>query len=435
MTGGDGWIARARNGVAAGLLAAAPVVPGELHAQEGAERDALRVFLDCSDFICDDDYFRRAVPFVNYVRDREDSDVHVLIISQQTGAGGNLVTLDFIGRAEFEGMDDRNVVSIPPDTPEAEELERISRGIAAGLVRYVARTDILERIRIEYEAGEGEQAVTSPQDDPWDFWVFQVSMSGGLEAEDRQDEISLEARLSANRVTDALKIETSIDAEYTEENFDVNDSTTVTSLDRNYELEALAVWSIGDHWSVGGTTSLEHSTFSNREVAIRLAPALEYNLFRYEESERKQFTILYTLGINRFNWREETLFGKMSETRLDQSLRGSVSVRQPWGEVGGDLQLSHFVDDIGANRISGGAFLDLRITRGLSLDLRAEASRVRDQINLPVGDATPEEILLELRELQTGFEYDFSVGFSYRFGSIFNNVVNPRFDSGFGRRF
>jgi len=432
MTGGNGWIVRARSGVAAWLLAAAPVV---LHAQEGQERDALRVFLDCSDFICDDDYFRRAVPFVNYVRDREDSDVHVLIISQETGAGGNSITLDFIGRGEFAGMEDRNVVSIPPDTPEAEELERISRGIGAGLIRYVARTDILERIRIEYEEIEGRQAVASLQDDPWDFWVFQVSMSGGIEAEDRQDEISLEARLSANRVTDALKIETSVDGEYTEENFDVNDSTTVTSLDRNYELETLAVWSIGDHWSAGGTTSLEHSTFSNRELAIRVAPALEYNLFRYEESERKQFTILYTLGLNRFNWREETLLGKTSETRVDQSLRASASVRQPWGEVGGDLQLSHYIDDVDANRISGGAFIDLRITRGLSLDLRAEASRVRDQINLPVGDATPEEILLELRELQTGFEYDFSIGFSYRFGSIFNNVVNPRFDSGFNNFF
>lgn len=435
MTVGNEWTSRIREGIAGSLLAAALSMPAELGAQATPRGDVLRVFLDCSDFICDDDYFRRAVPFVDYVRDREDSDVHVLIISQETGAGGNSVSLDFIGRGEFEGMDDRNVVSIPPDTPEAEELERISRGIGAGLIRYVAQTDVLERIRIEYEQAEGEQSVASPQDDPWDFWVFRASMSGGIEAEDRQDEISLEARLSANRVTDALKIETSIDGEYSEENFDVNDSTTVTSLDRNYELEVLAVWSIGDHWSVGGTSSLEHSTFSNREVAVRVAPALEYNLFRYEDSERKQFTILYTLGFNRFNWREETLFGETEEVRFDHSLRASVSVRQPWGEVGGDAQLSHYVDDIDANRLSGGAFLDLRITRGLSLDLRAEASRVRDQINLPAGDATPEEVLLELRELQTGFEYDFSIGFSYRFGSIFNNVVNPRFDSGFGRFF
>jgi hypothetical protein len=43
---------------------------------------------------------------------------------------------------------------------------------------------------------------------------------------------------------------------------------------------------------------------------------------------------------------------------------------------------------------------------------------------------TPEEILLRLRELQSGYEYRFSTGFTYSFGSLFNNVVNPRFGGG-----
>lgn len=44
--------------------------------------------------------------------------------------------------------------------------------------------------------------------------------------------------------------------------------------------------------------------------------------------------------------------------------------------------------------------------------------------------ATPEEILLMLRELETDFSYSFSVGLSFRFGSLKSNVVNPRFGSG-----
>ena len=36
-------------------------------------------------------------------------------------------------------------------------------------------------------------------------------------------------------------------------------------------------------------------------------------------------------------------------------------------------------------------------------------------------------MLLQLRELQSGYEVSFSVGVSYSFGSLFNNVVNPRF--------
>ena len=37
------------------------------------------------------------------------------------------------------------------------------------------------------------------------------------------------------------------------------------------------------------------------------------------------------------------------------------------------------------------------------------------------------EVLLRQRELATGYRFFVSGGISYRFGSIFNNVVNPRF--------
>ena len=32
----------------------------------------------------------------------------------------------------------------------------------------------------------------------------------------------------------------------------------------------------------------------------------------------------------------------------------------------------------------------------------------------------------------TDFNYSLSVGFSYSFGSVYSNVVNPRFGGGFG---
>ena len=56
--------------------------------------------------------------------------------------------------------------------------------------------------------------------------------------------------------------------------------------------------------------------------------------------------------------------------------------------------------------------------------------RTRDQIYLPRGAASTEEILLRQRQLLTGYQYFFEFGFSYTFGSIFNNIVNPRFGGG-----
>jgi hypothetical protein len=38
-----------------------------------------------------------------------------------------------------------------------------------------------------------------------------------------------------------------------------------------------------------------------------------------------------------------------------------------------------------------------------------------------------EELLLGQREMYSDFNYNVGIGLSYRFGSIFNNAVNPRF--------
>ena len=78
-----------------------------------------------------------------------------------------------------------------------------------------------------------------------------------------------------------------------------------------------------------------------------------------------------------------------------------------------------------AGRIDGE--LSLRIVRGLSVDFEANASRIRDQLSLPRRSATPEEVLLRRRELQSGYEVSVSFGVTYSFGSLFNDVVNPRF--------
>ena len=40
---------------------------------------------------------RTELPFVNYVRDRRDAQVHVLITREQTGGGGRAITIDFVG--------------------------------------------------------------------------------------------------------------------------------------------------------------------------------------------------------------------------------------------------------------------------------------------------------------------------------------------------
>jgi hypothetical protein len=72
--------------------------------------------------------------------------------------------------------------------------------------------------------------------------------------------------------------------------------------------------------------------------------------------------------------------------------------------------------------------VSIRIFKGLSLSIRGRYERIHDQLGLPLGDASIDEILLRRRELATNYDYDFSVGFRFTFGSVYSNVVNPRFE-------
>ena len=51
-------------------------------------QEPLRVFLDRDERIRDSNHFRREVEFISYVRDRMDAQLHVLVTTQATGAGG-----------------------------------------------------------------------------------------------------------------------------------------------------------------------------------------------------------------------------------------------------------------------------------------------------------------------------------------------------------
>jgi len=68
----------------------------------------------------------------------------------------------------------------------------------------------------------------------------------------------------------------------------------------------------------------------------------------------------------------------------------------------------------------------IRIAKGLFVNFNTEAELIHDQIYLPKGDASLEEILLERKALATDFEFEISVGFSYVFGATSNNIVNTR---------
>src|SRR5687767_15559193 len=78
-----------------------------------SERAALKVFLDCR-FTCDEDFFRREITVVNYVRDRTDADLQLLLTRQPTGGGGIEYTIGFVGLGRFDSVDAHAIYVAPP---------------------------------------------------------------------------------------------------------------------------------------------------------------------------------------------------------------------------------------------------------------------------------------------------------------------------------
>ena len=390
------------------------------------EIETVRVFLDCQTFFCDFDHFRREIPFVNWMRDRQDAQVHILGTAQRTGGGGREHTLAFIGLEEFTGwVDTLTYVSSNTDT-QTEIRDGLVGTVKLGLVRYVAGTPAGERLRITYQAPT-VTAPAGPIDDPWNLWVFTISMGGDLSAESQLRSFSGSGSINANRTAERFKINLRVSGRYNRDETDIPElDTTFVNQQERYNFNGLAVWSLDDHWSAGGRASALGNSFVNQDLTVRAGPALEYNVYRYAESTRRQLTFLYTAGLAGFNYEEETVFGKTSEVRPTHSLEVTVAVQQPWGEIDVSVEATQFLHDLGKHRIDLSAGLSIRLFRGLNVNVFGGASRIKDQLFISGAGLTPEERLLRTRQFETDFFYFANIGFSFRFGSKFANVVNPR---------
>jgi hypothetical protein len=392
---------------------------------------ALRVFLDC-DFECDFDYLRREITFVNWVRDRQDAQVHVLVTTRDSG-GGEEWTFEFIG---LEDLADRGITLLynSSDTDTEDEVrEGYAQVLRIGLLNFIVNTPAAERVEIIHQVAEAEQAqlAASPEDDPWNFWVFRVEFETELEGEQRQTERTLSGEFSADRTTEEWKIRSEIDARFSDEEFELSDGRIVTSDTQNYGGFGQVVKSLGPHWGASIRGSADSSTFDNQDLAVSAAPGIEYNIFPYAESSRRQLTFTYEIGFSHVSYNELTIFNVLEEYLYDQNLLVNYDVTQPWGQIGFFAEAGNFLNHFDQYRVETGGRAEVRIIRGLSLNVDGEFSWVRDQRFLPREDATDEEILTRQRALATDYQYEFSVSISYTFGSIFNNVVNPRFN---GRR-
>ena len=401
------------------------------NAQEVGETEALRVFLDCFGRSCDSNYYRTEIDWVNWVRDRTLAGVHLIITSQRTASGGNEFVLDFIGLEGLAGEDDQlTYTSLGSDTSE-ESRRGITQVLAIGLARFSVLNGVGEGLQVGRTGGTRElqdRLVTGDEvEDPWNFWVFNVGANGSGSAETSESDQNLRSNLSASRTTTTWKINLRGSGSYSRDTKELSDSSTSVDTRINWNLSQEIVYALAGHWSVGAETRASSSTRSNQDVGIEVSSGIEYSFWPYEEAPRRSLSLSYRAGFEYFDWEEITVYGKMREVRPSQALQLRLFQRQPWGDSRLSLETSSFLDNVEQHRIELSGSVSVRIFRGFRFNIGGGIDRIRDQIFLRAESFTDEEILLGRFQRASSYQVDFRMGFSYQFGSIFNNVVNNRF--------
>lgn len=409
------------------LISLILLIPVLLPAQDRIPRvvqEPPRVFIDCHQ--CDMNYIRSELSFVSFVRERTEADVHILITIESTAGGGREYTLNFIGRNNF--YDVHHTLKYVSSRTDSADTERkgLVRVLKVGLVPYLAKTDLGDYLRIDFERRQPPAEV----EDPWNFWVFNLGLSGSLSGEETKNFFSLHSNLSASRVTEKLKFRSGLSGSFNSSRFKVTEdevTSIITSHQRSFSLSALMVYSISNHWSVGGWIGASSSTYNNINLNLNPAPAIEYNYFPYSESTRRQLRFLYRVGFSLNYYREETIYDKTREALLGETLSVTLEIKEPWGNVYASLEGFHYFHDFSKNHLVFNTSLNLRLYRGFSVGISGRFAKIKDQIYLAKGDLSLEDILLQRKALATAYSYGISLGVNYTFGSIYSGVVNPRF--------
>ncbi|NNE55213.1 MAG: DUF481 domain-containing protein, partial [Flavobacteriales bacterium] len=214
---------------------------------------------------------------------------------------------------------------------------------------------------------------------------------------------------------------------YNENTYELDSVTTVFNSNRNYFIESSAVRSINNHWSAGVLGSVQSSTFRNIDYNHRFSSAIEYNIFDYKDFNEKQIRIQYRVSYNNFQYVDTTIYNEINEHLFDHSLRVGAEFVQKWGTIDFAATASQYFHDTSLKRLDIWGSVNWRIVKGLSVSVGGNIEFIQDQISLPKGGASDIDILTRQRQLATNYAYWGSTGFTYTFGSIYNNIVNPRF--------
>ncbi|MGR9052825.1 MAG: hypothetical protein ACU84J_09265, partial [Gammaproteobacteria bacterium] len=382
--------------------------------------NALKIYVDCSN--CDNDFIRREISFVNFVRDRNQADVHLLVTRQNTGSGGSEYMVEFIGKKNYSNMIDTLIFNTKETDTDDEIRAQVVKYFKLGLTRFIAKTDLSKHVTVSFDMPTKQSEVK----DKWKNWVFEIEIGGWLNGDANYRVTSLYSDVEAHKVIDEWKVGLGLWGNYNEQKF-TNDGSSDKFISRSKGTYGQIVYSLNDKWSTAYEYNIFASTFANKDFDFSTELGLEYNIFPYDESSRRIWIFRYNMGVTYIDHTELTVYGEYNQWLTYNRLRSAIKVKQPWGSLFGSLNGIVYLHDLNRNRLTLSGGFSVNLFEGFELNAEGNYSRTRDQISLSAAGLSEADRLLRQREIASGYNYWTSISLSYTLGSIYNNIVNPRF--------
>ncbi|MBO6523763.1 MAG: hypothetical protein JJ971_08065 [Balneolaceae bacterium] len=401
-----------------------------------SSNETITVFLDCRG--CDERFIQTEIGFVSFVRDQADAEVHIFIVRQFTGSGGQEYTIEFIGQGELDDQQEILTFVSPESDTEEERRNKLVSHIKLGLVGYLVDTNIFGRLSVSFDQNLIIEPTEAPENDPWNRWLFEVGGNTNFNGEESRKFLNLNGYTRARRITENWKTDFRYRHNYNRRTFVTTEEQEIAPGDtadvevtevftvESQNLFGLVAKSLGPHWSAGFYTSVRSSTQDNIDFRFGIAPTIEYSLFPYSEFTRREVTFRYGITMAALNYTETTIFGETEELLFQQELNINTEFTQPWGGIEGGISAETYLHDFSKNNLRFDAEINMRVFRGLSVFISGRYSLINDQLSLPAGDSSDEDVLLNLRNQATSYSFGGSIGLEFTFGSIYNNVINPR---------
>lgn len=413
------------------LLGASLLTCAQQFSETGSEDSGsmLNIYLDCE--YCDQDYFRTGFRLVNYVNDRRTADVHIIILSIRSGGGGSEYTMVLIGKGRYRTLTDTIVFNIPPDQPEDRVRSAILNNMRLGLVPYIMRTPQRDKLILYVDDASREEQADFDGQDAWRNWMFRFSGSGSIFNQKSDKNINFLGQIYISKVDPDVKFESQNTFGYNETSLKFYDGDSLKdeyySALNSYTSSNLYVRSIGSHFGAGGVATLTKSHFSNLAFQLLAGPAIEYNIFSYEEATRRQFRIIYAIMFEHTNYVDSTVHSLIRSELFTHEMHLKFMQVEPWGSVNISTFGSSYFNEHPSWTVGTNASADVYLFKGFSFSISVGFTFLSDQYALRKDLPDAKEWIIGEEEMQTDYSFNVTAGISYRFGSIYNNTVNPRF--------